>query len=546
MNIFRIFWGMISKGGIVIFLLIGLFSMGCSGLHLHQPQDLDNAKKAQTHFRNAALSETVKEERKRLAQVLEQELELVRKHTFARRDARLLFMIGEGETKDPWKFLQEDIKKRITELGLSMDEFQKTVTALSQQSDRLDALLVRTNRWEARRKDNPQLPLLSCTLKSGVPGEPDESMKDDDRENYNSYREACKEYLKVAKPKLGNEELITKIKAAQKEVKNQIKVHKDAYDIAKKNYLDALKKRDESEITKRAEAFRNTFERFGELSNEIMNSEALKVAKKALGETNLGLEEIIKDLTSEATIAKLEVERGQILDVLSAIVDAPSSIPSDAEVPDSAVEVVSVLTTVGKALERNRNYPPVSELQIRAEQLRLNMVAALRSKAFFDKALALIEETQEARVQELLYLARVEQLRRQVVGYKDPENKDSEIKGCLQEELKDKKSLVFETEAGVSERCREKVFKLLAAYSNAWTFGRVPQEQSDYRLIALHHEAALDSSEIAFARWENLLGVPIDQLVALHNTGIRPETVSNIVNALGMGAIAVGVFANDD
>ena len=221
--------------------------------------------------------------------------------------------------------------------------------------------------------------------------------------------------------------------------------------------------------------------------------------------------------------------------MLSAIIHADSSIKPDAEVPETAADIIGVLATVGKALEKAENYPPVSKLQIQAEQLRLNLVAAQRRKAFFDKTLSLLEKQREARIQEILYLARVEQLRRQIAG----------DDGCLKEQAKAQElPRIFETQSGVDEKCREKVFKLLAAYSNSWLLGRVPQEQLDYQLINLHHVAALDTSEIAFARWESLLGMPVNQLVTLHGTGVRREDISTIINALGYIGITAAVGAN--
>jgi hypothetical protein len=77
-------------GGMLLLVAFCILATGCSGLHIHQPIDLENAKAAQTHFNNAKLKETVKAERDRLATVLETELELVKRHTLARRDARLV------------------------------------------------------------------------------------------------------------------------------------------------------------------------------------------------------------------------------------------------------------------------------------------------------------------------------------------------------------------------------------------------------------------------------------------------------------------------
>ncbi len=457
----------------------------------------------------------IEAEREHLALILEQELELVQQHTLARRNALLVFIIDVGKHLNPWDFLKEDIKNRIRELGLDMDTLQKTVTDLSQQNIILGHLLAATDHWELNRKNNPALPRLTCTLKNGKPPAP-KFMNSIEKIDYDHYCKTCEKYLDVATPKFGNKELIKRIKDAQCAVKNQIKEYKDKYYLARYAFADALKKRDESEIAERAKAFRSSIKRFGKLPDKICDLEELKDAKKALEAAGfLGLNEIIDNFNSEATIARLGVELEQILAMLSAIVDANSSILRDAAASESVGDAIGLLATIGKALERAENYPPVSKLQIQAEQLRLNIVAAQRSKALCDRALALIEKTQEARVQELLYLASVERLRIQVVGGKDPNYNNSEIIGCLDEELKARDLCrVFMTVAGVNELCRERVYRLLVAYSNSWTFGRVPQEQLDYRLIALHHEAAL-----------NNLSFLLDQIIALENR--EPPDIKN-------------------
>jgi len=89
--------------------------------------------------------------------------------------------------------------------------------------------------------------------------------------------------------------------------------------------------------------------------------------------------------------------------------------------------------------------------------------------------------------------------------------------------------------------CRELMVSALLRYANSWTLGRFVQEEMDYRVIGLRHLAVIDQSEVAFAQWENVLSVPIGQLVEYHSGGIRPEDVANLINALGLGAIGYGV-----
>ena len=93
--------------------------------------------------------------------------------------------------------------------------------------------------------------------------------------------------------------------------------------------------------------------------------------------------------------------------------------------------------------------------------------------------------------------------------------------------------------------CREKIGRILLFYANSWSIGRLAQEEIDYILIGVRHSSALDNSEIALAQWENLISVPITQLVALHGAGIKSDEVARfllaIVNAAGLTLIGIGV-----
>jgi hypothetical protein len=85
----------------------------------------------------------------------------------------------------------------------------------------------------------------------------------------------------------------------------------------------------------------------------------------------------------------------------------------------------------------------------------------------------------------------------------------------------------------------EQTYNALINYSLSWKLGRVGEETADYKIIAERHQAALDDSEIALAEWDNLIGVPMSQLVALHGSGIKPETIAHLISAVGVAA-AIG------
>ena len=81
----------------------------------------------------------------------------------------------------------------------------------------------------------------------------------------------------------------------------------------------------------------------------------------------------------------------------------------------------------------------------------------------------------------------------------------------------------------------------LAYLAESWSLGRTPAEEMEFSIVALHHRRALANSAAAFEMWANLIDVPLSALVAYHESGIKAEDVSNLIQASGLGAIAVRV-----
>ena len=67
--------------------------------------------------------------------------------------------------------------------------------------------------------------------------------------------------------------------------------------------------------------------------------------------------------------------------------------------------------------------------------------------------------------------------------------------------------------------------------------GRVVYEEH----IPLPHPRVMDSSEVAINQVDTLIRLPMTQLSKAYGSGITPQQLGNLINALGLGAIAVGV-----
>ena len=83
--------------------------------------------------------------------------------------------------------------------------------------------------------------------------------------------------------------------------------------------------------------------------------------------------------------------------------------------------------------------------------------------------------------------------------------------------------------------------KALLHYVRALRLKAKPYEVT-FRLADLHHHEALLAKKAALQAWDNLIAVPLDQIDAFYQAGLKPAEIADlIVKALGFTAIAIGV-----
>jgi hypothetical protein len=93
---------------------------------------------------------------------------------------------------------------------------------------------------------------------------------------------------------------------------------------------------------------------------------------------------------------------------------------------------------------------------------------------------------------------------------------------------------------GDDETTRE-LYKALAAYLQALAAQGTLNEQV-FRTIDNRHRETLVTREAALRGWDNLVSIPIDQLDAYYQAGLKPAEIADLlVKALGFTAIAIGV-----
>jgi hypothetical protein len=88
---------------------------------------------------------------------------------------------------------------------------------------------------------------------------------------------------------------------------------------------------------------------------------------------------------------------------------------------------------------------------------------------------------------------------------------------------------------------KREIYKAVTSYLQAIALQAVPTEQR-FREIDVRHRETLLAKESALEAWDNLVSLPLEQLDAFYQAGLKPNEVADlIVKALGFTAIAIGV-----
>lgn len=103
------------------------------------------------------------------------------------------------------------------------------------------------------------------------------------------------------------------------------------------------------------------------------------------------------------------------------------------------------------------------------------------------------------------------------------------------------KPLYVALNSGTANPCSMHAAKALLSFSGAWTAGRVPVEQGEYLLVDQVELAALDESEAALVQTEGAVKAAMAQIVALHASGIKPEDIAALAQAISLPVIAARV-----
>lgn len=490
---------------------LSLLVSGCAGVHLHNEANYQVATKAQTAFDDAKLASSLAEERSRLAQILQRELAAVRRQTLATRDAHLLAILVGDNRNASWGEFDRTVQGRLEELlGADTSVFPKLDNALTRLKSAQERLRDAEFAYRTLRP-GPGDPALTCPPPTPGSSGPPKLSSERLQAIYDAYSVECAEITTqktIISPagatgskwqKLALE--LADADAQQRATTKKVEQTKKDYEKAKKDHEAAIKAADASAI-----------------------QAAATVLKSKLDE--LGL------LGAAGQIAALQQQVAAIDGVLDALTkDVDSSKPASDPSQQTYLRIASFLPSLEKRIGAAYNYPTVVPLLLAAEHLRLQLAAAQQTLATQTTRLNLLRKKLDAMAAEMSLLNTASRWMTGVDTLADQKTKHP---------CKRTAALVVDY-GGWAPNCQEQVVAALLLYADAWTVGRLPQHEVDHLLIGLRHAASVDASENALLQWQNMIGVPLSQLVAFHKGGITSEDLANLINAIGLGGIAVGV-----
>jgi hypothetical protein len=518
---------------LIVVLCATVFLPGCSGFVLHDEARSKLASDTKQSYTDAKITEVVDADRKNLETLLAAELDVVRESSRYEVDYALLALANNTTPMGKTVLSAMD---RIKELGLP------SVAELRGAQDKLALLDTVQSQLGNDFKGLAELkiPVPDCnadTVSTKIPP----SLTGHDAKAYADFLKHCTDMLNIkiaASGRLGaaieawkNAKLaLDKSVAEQETARAALKKAKKAYDDQVADASDPKKKG--QDFTKK----------IAEKANEL--ADTVKDAKK-----------LDKSLESEPFIDSL-------VDLLTATAGGDVD-PKDPALQGAVAVAKQIPSLAGDivALEAERTAPPLAGLLIALRHQTLLAEMAKQRAALAAEHVAILKTKYE------LYLQAAERWLRFFdgvcsyavlsAGKEFPRDKCDKFKvqvrvqnvvavECVyeNEQLKDcrlERPWKERLRAQDKPEIKRQLYGAVAAYLQALTLQERPLEQSFREIDVLHRETLL-AKQTAIEQWDNLVGVPLDQLEAYYKAGVKPAELADlIVKALGFTAIAIGV-----
>ena len=377
---------------VLVVSLVMVFCLGC-GARLYRQKQHSFAIQAQTSFTEARLAESIDDERRLMDEFLRLELEMVRRHTLARRDARLSLIIGGDNKEFSWDYLKTEINNRKQELA--GDDYQKIVEAVSQLPDRKEALARMTGNYRLIDKAR-----VTCSMPEGAKPQPGVDAGFAVKAAFSAYQTACENYLELEKllaettdvllGRINSEILVVERQLVG--IQAQIAASTSDYKEAKTTFQNALKspKPLAADLEKIKKSVRTKLDAVSKPLTSAVD------ALKPLG---------LQGLAFGGLVPKLKEEISLVNSLLGKIIGEEGSSSGEA---DENLGLASLLPRLGKEIGESLRFPKVGVLLLESERLRIELDAAKTRLTRANERFDLLKSTRDAVGLEMVSLALAE------------------------------------------------------------------------------------------------------------------------------------------
>jgi hypothetical protein len=478
------------------------------------------AQSVEGSFKELHIGDSLNAERELSRELLKRELEAVARQQEANRDLALAEAIDSD-----WDTFRQSIHDRAKELfgdRVALADLGAAAGAIEEWKDQQEEL----KRREKRLREELSAE-VTCPLPSGMKRPAGAGMQ----ALLEGYENACRQTT----------EAMTKVRAAGgdlAEIRERIRKQEDEIQswqeksrVAKERYLAAVRDYERKVYASRTAA--------GELERRRTAIEAALAQMHAAGPIGQ-LEEIEARHVRIQALMKDRKDKG-----------------SRPEGPETVAEVVagSVLTV---PLIQSSQGPALLELE--AQRLQSDRAAAHARRLSAETRLKLLYAERDALFSGVLRLSEASAAAEKASTLqgppaaappaKEPRRKPAPpeppaataASKCVEGSL-----TVARNFAQSTGPCRVAIARALIGYSELWTMGRIPAAQARWMALGVLHEQTIDESIATLEQWENVLETPISQLVQYHASGVKPDTLAQLMfqaaQALAVGAIAASVAA---
>lgn len=496
------------NGRVLLSILAATALCGCANLRLYNVGQDEIAKKAAAAVSEADIGQSLVSEREAMATLTKSEQDFVSRDQLGRRDRRLIAWLSANNQQNSWDKLDEYVNNRLLVLtGASETDLIKRIDG--------NASVLKTSQksFDTQTQSLTQVTdgvVLSCPIQESQ-RYPKDSEKGILLEPvYN----ACKNIIEAQRNLVnaGATEGLMKVLGSElKEIGEDQVTIQGKLDEAKLVYDKALKTLKEKP--------------FGDANATADFKSALEDLEKAPLSASLKKitdNPILIRLVDVGKIEQLEKERELVRELLTVLHTAKGA--------ESVINDQKKVVAIGAVWHAIGDQPtmPMTGLLIKSEFLRLE-INGLQMQVNRAKQQIQLKQAKLASMQdEVSFILNAEKAKE---SYAKMAPSCPALVGQSMYQIWEK----------ASKSCRNLVAQRLISVLNAMTFGEAQQELIDYQLIAQGHDAALDSSEAAINQVDTLIRLPLTQLVRAYGSGFTPQQVGSLINALGLGAIAVGV-----